>query len=215
MEATTAQIIIALVTLVGVLGTACVGLWGTFIKARYKLTQATAEMEFQSAALSFEDFLEDWDSIEKDIDTLQNNSPIDRFLILRAWNGMLEPRWTTAIYQRRQGLQEPIGYTHFELDTDYQQKLQEISIRSNMVLTIEQMPEGKIKDIFLAEGVKHAVMFLIDRKEMKGSKTKAITYCTFATHEDTPIAHDHLVRCAQIVGRLKGASLAFQTRAAT
>jgi len=92
--------------------------WYKLSIERRKVDQAQLEMRFQRAALSFPEFVEEWTDIQQALLDLMETTSVDRFLILRAWNGHLEPRWTTAMYQMRTGVEVPVAYVHFELDRD-------------------------------------------------------------------------------------------------
>lgn len=176
----------------------------------HKLHQAESELKLQQKALDFGAFIEEWAGTHKDILHLLENSCIDRFLIFRAWNGMLAPRWTTAVFQVRLGEQEPVSYVHFELDTDYVSRLKEVSIMNVMAFEVEALPDCAIKRVYEAEGVKHAIWCHISSEEISGSDTVAHTYCSFATHDPEQIEQTLITRCSILAGRLKGIALSFQ-----
>jgi hypothetical protein len=164
---------------------------------------AEAELRIQRAALGFSDFVQEWNAITADLDFLLNETAIDRFLILRAWNGRLDPRWTTAVFQYRKGRQQPVNYVHFELDIDYVSRLREIGNRNLIHFNVIDLPESAIKSVYLAEGVKAAAWFHLHTYNLTDSDSAAITYCSFATHEDEGINDATLIRCKLIVDRLK------------
>lgn len=172
--------------------------------------QAELEMKFQRAALSFSSYLEEWSVIEAEARRILEETVVDRFMILRAWNGTHDPRWTTAVYQMRLAGQEPVQYVHFELDEDYQTRLREISARNYIHFMVNDIPDSNIRRIYEAEGVTNSAWFLIDEQKPEGTDAKAITYCSFATHKDEPMPEEVLTRCQVLVGRLKGASASFK-----
>lgn len=172
--------------------------------------QAENEMRFQRAALEFPDFIEEWSHISDDVVNLISETEIDRFLILRAWNGHLEPRWTTAVYQIRETGQKPIAYVHFELDKDYVSRLREISIANTMFFETDHIPESVIKDVYKVEGITSALWaHLHSTATLEGGQ--AHTYCSFATHEGK-ISLETQTRCRILTGRLKGIAMAFEKK---
>lgn len=215
MELDYTEVVVSAIGLLGVLISAWYGYRTKYRgeeQESHRADQAENEMKFQRAALSFAAYLEEWAVIESDARYLLENTNVDRFMILRAWNGARDPKWTTSVYQMRMEGQEPIQYVHFELDADYQSRLREISDRRFMTFAVDEIPESFIKRIYQAEGVKHSSWFLIDEHELEredGNKAKAITYCSFATHGDEPLTPDELTRCQILVGRLKACSASF------
>ena len=173
-------------------------------RAKRERDQAENEMGFQKAALSFTDFVGEWGEIEKELHSLVKETDIDRFLILRAWNGTLKPKWTTAVYQYREGSQEPRSYIHFELDDDYAFRLSQIISTGSLVFAVEEIPDSYVRQIYNAEGVKHSAWFFLSRKELETNKDcVAISYCSFATHSDEQLDENTLTRCRILVSRLK------------
>ena len=203
------EIAVALIT---TLGGMVVGLIGLY-KARqttHRLGQAENELKLQQRALDFGAFMEEFAGTHENILHLLENTNLDRFLMLRAWNGKLAPRWTTAVFQMRLGEQEPISYVHFELDVDYVSRLKEVSIRNVIAFDVASLPDCSIKSVYEAEGVKHAIWCHIMSEEIAGSETVAHTYCSFATHDDEPIAQTTITRCSILAGRLKGIAHSFK-----
>ena len=202
-------IISAILGFLGVCITAGFG-YAKWKKENKKAQQAESEMKFQRAALSFEEFLEEWAVIHHELKDLLETTCLDRFLILRAWNGHHEPRWTTAVFQIRLGNQEAVSYVHYELDTDYQSRIREISLRNDMTFSTKDLPASGIKEVYQAEGVKAAAWFLINEDVLENSGSKAVTYCSFATKSEEKIPDEVMTRCRILVGRLKGAALSFK-----
>jgi hypothetical protein len=202
-------IVVAMISCIGVIVSAVYG----YLKIReqnHRVQQAEAEMKFQKKALGFASFVEEWAAIEQEAQDIMKNTCIDRFLILRAWNGMLDPRWTTAIYQMRMEGQSPVSYVHFELDIDYQARLREISgRRTSMRFKVNEIPPSRVKDVYDIEGIKSAAWFHLHTEKIPDSSTVGITYCSFATHEDVEIDDATMTRLGILVSRLKGAVLSF------
>jgi hypothetical protein len=192
--------------------TALCGLVVYYLKYKEKARecdQAIREMRFQRAALSFPDFVAEWGEASKDLINLLETTCIDRFMILRAWNGHLEPRWTTSVYQLRSGDQAPIAYIHFELDQDYVIKVRETVASGSMYMTTETMEPSEIRSVYEAEGVTASLWAHIDTFDVPGSTSKAVAYCSFATHDPAGIDAHTQTLCKIVTGRLKGLAHSF------
>lgn len=203
------DVVVAFVGLCGILITAWVG-HRQFLKEYHKRTMAEREMKFQRVALDFADFMQEWDETAAQIKDLMQNTNIDRFLLLRAWNGYLNPMWTTAVFQIRQEGQHMVSYQHFELDKDYVSRLQRIaSNRVNVWRTDEMSDDCAIKAVYIAEGVSSSMWCHIDHKKLGGTESATHTYCSFATHKGD-IDDVTATKCALIACRLKGVSEIFR-----
>lgn len=204
------EIIVALLGFLGI----CASSWIGWVKWRAQAQRALRteqELKFQAGALDFSAFLQEWDGVHHDLKTLMEETEIDRFLILRAWNGTLAPRWTTAVFQMRQGNQDPISYVHFELDEDYVARLRTIAKDGPVLLDVEHTPPSAIKDIYEAEGVTASAWFHLETSTIpEAPGCAAITYCSFATHDLEKMNDSTFTRCRTIAGRLKGVSAAFR-----
>jgi hypothetical protein len=201
------QVIAAIIGAIGVVIAAIIG-YMSQRRTRRKLQQAESEVTLQRAAMDFAQFMEEWHETTHEIERLFKETNIDRFLILRAWNGSLDPRWTTAVFQMREGDQEVVSYVHYELDVDYVSRLREISLRNTMQFNVCDLPsDSDIKHIYENEGVTAAIWSHIDTRKV-GKDSSAITYCSFATHDGT-IDEATAFRCKLIAGRLKGVSGGF------
>lgn len=173
--------------------------------AHRKSDATERELKFQAAALSWDDFVSEWAELNDEILRLIADTNIDRFLILRAWNGSMSPLWATAFLQIRDDGQMPVAYIHVELDDDYVERLHKTVRHGHIVFGVGEQPDGVlIKGIYTAEGVKHSAWFFVSKRELEGSDSAALTYCSFATHKDEPIDEGTLTRCKLIVSRLKG-----------
>ena len=173
-----------------------------------KTNRAEHEMSFTRAALDFGQFIHDWGSTHDEIVDLLNKTSVDRFMVLRAWNGISTPKWTTAVLQIRSGGQEPISYVHFELDNDYVGRLNDIRFSQTAYYDTASMAESAIKKVYEAEGVTGSLWAMIERRS--GTRgAEAVTYCSFATHEEGGLTESDQTRCRIVAGRLKGISEAF------
>lgn len=177
-----------------------------------QLEQATNEIHFQREALDVTAFINDWSGMLQELAALMADTKIDRFLILRAWNGHLEPRWTSAIYQLHENPKKLTSYIHVELDEDYINRLRRMMAAGPVVFTTEGVEEAAlIRGIYETEGVKEAMWAHIETLGIPGTLTKAITYCSFATSEPGGLDVVARTRANLIVGRLKGLASGFTT----
>lgn len=171
-------------------------------KDKRALAQAEAEINKTREMLDFTEFANNWSEIQNEIQKLIETTPVDRFLILKAWNGVNAPRWTSALIQIRSSGQSPVPYLHIELDTDYVEKLRATAEESTSYYVIDKIPESMIKSFYKAEGVKASLWAIIGKIKGKGD-TQAVTYCSFATHDDSLLDEDTRTKCRIIVDRLK------------
>ena len=168
----------------------------------HKLTQAKNEMGLRRESLGFARFTSEWNETQKDLNKLMADTQVDRFLIFNAWNGTLSPDWTTAVFQMRKGDQHYIDYVHAELDDAYRTILRGIEVASFAVLKTSDLT-GLIKEFYLAEGVIESVWFFIDAKTIEDGSSRALSYCSFATHNLDGFNAGDVARCRAVVGRLK------------
>lgn len=182
--------------------------WFKWSKERSKRLQAENEIKFNRAALQFPDFVHEWDHIGAELANLVETTEVDRILILRAWNGTLEPRWTTAVYQLRQGAQSPISYVHFELDSDYVDRIRQVVQKGSGYWEVHEMPDSAIRSVYEAEGVKSSFWSHIDSVRTDDHGSTGITYASFSSHEG-PLSPETQTKCRILTGRLKGLAAYF------
>lgn len=206
------EIIIASLSLIGVLATAFVAVKKIRITNK-ELLLAEKELEFQSHALSFGAFLEDWQGTSREMRNLMRDTEIDRILIFRAWNGSLAPKWTTAVYQMREEGQEPIQYVHFELDEDYVERLRKIVSNGILTFSVDQIEDSFIKSVYNAEGVKSSCWAYINSQQPKDSDAVSISYASFSSTESDRLSPDTVTKCRILAGRLKGLASNFDLEA--
>lgn len=198
------EIIIALLGVFGTLGSALIG--QLRVKRAQRQEQAAErEMGLQRRALDldFSSFAREWQEFNHELRTLIDETEVDRFLILRAWNGRLSPKWTTATLQVRTEGQKIYNYVHFELDADYVSRMQQTISNGAIRFQVKDISgDSLIKDVYEAEGVVSSAWFHIASHSLD-EEAKAISYCSFASH-DEPISDETMTRCRILVGRLKG-----------
>lgn len=202
------EIVVALIGLSGVILTAGIGVMRVQLE-RKRLNQAEHEVRFQRAALGFPEFVEEWGEIGAELIKLMEETTIDRFMVLRAWNGHLEPRWTTAVYQLRAAGQAPVAYIHFELDQDYISRVQKIVQEGPQLMVTAKLPHSEIKRVYKAEGVTASMWAHLDTFQSSDGVSKALAYCSFGTHSHELIDDATQTRCRILVGRLKGLAVSF------
>jgi len=172
------EIIIAIIGASGVVLAAFATHMGNL---KHKLSQAEHEVKFQRAAMGFHEFMQEWGETSKELHALMRETEIDRFIVLRAWNGRLEPRWCTAIYQMRMAGNKPISYIHLDLDDDYRDRLRVVGQCDYIYFDIATIPDSMIKDIYTAEEVKAALWCHLDSVVLSDGSATAVSYCSFAT----------------------------------
>lgn len=180
--------------------------------ARRQVDIAERELSFQSYALDFSAFLQDWQNTFDELNNIIQQTEIDRILILRAWNGALAPRWTTAVYQLRESGQEPRQYVHFELDSDYVERLKQVCGTGSIHFSVDSVqPDNvKIKQVYEAEGVKSSYWAHIETLKLSNSTAQAIAYISFSSHSFDEISEKTRTRCMIMAGRLKGIAANFR-----
>lgn len=200
-EIFTNEVIIALISAVSLIVVAFINKVKTN-KLNYQLSQANNEMSLRRDVLSFSRFTSEWNETLKDLTKLMEQTEVDRFLILTAWNGSLAPNWTTASFQLRSGNQQYVDYIHAELDNEYREILRNLEVSSYLTYKTKDI-KGLIKDYYEAEGVVESAWFFIDSKSTNDGKSRAITYCSFASHKAEGFNDGDVARCRAVVGRLK------------
>jgi hypothetical protein len=197
------QLLIAAIGAISAILTAYMSyLWQTKKEVDRQLDAYKKEIEFKQDTFDLSDFLIDWNRFYWELQKLMSETVLDRFLILRAWNGVIDPRFTTAVLQIRQGNQSPVSYIHVELDNDYVDKLMRIKARGHEYFIVDQENDSLIKRIYQAEGVKAALWVYLESKEHDGSVR--MSYCSFATHDDRGFTECEITRMVLLFGQLKG-----------
>lgn len=203
------EVIIAVITAVSAVLVVAVPL---ALKAHYEKTradQAETDRVQQTTTLDFTSFMTEWGEVLKDLKSLMAETSVDRFLILRAWNGTQDPEWTTAVFQYREGAQEYINYVHFKLDTDYIKRLKEIENHGIKRYIVKDMPnETAIRYVYESEGVTEAVWCFLGDKTLENGN-RAVAYCSFATHTDEPLSDAVITRCRVVSDRVAGLASLF------
>lgn len=164
---------------------------------------AEAELSTGRSSLDFATLLEEWSLFENELRDLLETTEIDRFIIFRAWNGYLSPKWTTSLYQQRTADQKIQSYIHFEIDQDYVNRLKEVNSHRIKKWKTNELSEGVLKEVYEAEGVKSTLWAHIYTKE-PSDKVKAMTYCSFSSHKTDTISKTTENKCKIIANMLTG-----------
>ena len=190
---------------------ALIAIYATYKHKNKELDMTQAELDFQRYSLDFGQFLNEWGDTHQEILNLINTTKIDQFMILRAWNGENNPKWTTSVLQIRESDHKPVSYIHFELDSDYVNRLRSLKISNYNYHTTEDLPDCAVKDVYLVEGVKSSLWALIGFSDVIDGK-QAVTYCSFTTRDPEPITPEEVTKCKILMGRLKGIQNLFTER---
>lgn len=202
------QIITSLITAGGVVVTAFLGLLAAYLSrgkrvAEDRLRQAEDEIDFQANAITFADYFERIAPITEAIQELMETTCIDRYIAFRAWNGKLEPRWTTAVLVMHNS-SRPMRYIHWELDEHYRDMLRELSKTGELYCITEKMEDSKLRTAYEAEQVTAAYLNHIAHMTMPhDTERKAVFYCSFATHSGE-IDQRTRLQCLAISSQLRG-----------
>lgn len=200
------DVVVALLGVVGVVFTAVLG-YLSVRKQRLRTDNAEAELRVQSAALDFSSFIAEWTAVYDEVSALFEETCVDRFLIFRAWNGKLEPRWATSVHQMRKGGQYPISYVHVELDSDYVDRVRQTVKKGVIYFETDPDEDTLIHRVYRAEGVTASIWCHLSSDSLFDARAVALSYCSFATHDPGGIPPDVQVRCRLIASRLRGVAL--------
>lgn len=200
-------IITSLVALAGVCFTAWLGFLAARLKSSEKrLEQAEDELQWQSNAISFTNYLGRMAPIAAEMQAIMEATNIDRIIVFRAWNGWLEPRWTTAVFKLTSGSKTPFHYVHWELDEDYRDRLRHIDKHGHAYYSVDDMGDCAIKSLYTAEGVTASLWTHIAHLDTEKKDKKALIYASFATHKGA-LDHRTITQCLVIANQLRGALL--------
>jgi len=201
------DVLIAAVAALGAIGTAAVGAWGNMHRSRGVVSRReadTARKELAHTKQTFEvsEFLSNWDAFYWRLQKLMNDTGLDRFLLLRAWNGKNDPKYTTAVIQIREGAQQPVSYVHVELDDDYIRRLIKVRKEGFIYFVVNEINDGLIKSIYQSEGVKASLWVFLSEEAQEGGSVR-LTYASFATHKSEGFSNDEVTQMRLLFASLK------------
>lgn len=194
-------LLVAWLSFAGIVVTGLSGILVAVIRAargmKARVEVAEREVSFQTVALSFTDLVYQFGKLDNKIWQLLEETEIDRVLVLRAYNGRMDPKWTTAVRQWRARGQRGMTYCRVELDEDYVGRLRKLVNGGDVLVDTQAESEAAtlIGRIYEAEGVQHAAWYFVGMKEISESPSSVmITYVSAATHGDEPLKHGSLMR---------------------
>lgn len=139
--------------------------------------------------------------IHREIDDIMSSTRTDRFLILRAENGMTDPKYATAVYVQHRNHPVPT-YFRLKVDDEYRKMLRDAESQGLVRLKVDAMPDSLLKNIYMGEGVKYSNCYFIARRDAEDGKS-VLTYCTLATHEDQPFTNAEEMKQLIFVSKLR------------
>ena len=207
------DVVLGLFALVGTLGGAYLAYKAkasaTVKKAVIPMTNSEKDRAYVKSGKDFVNYLKVWNSIEADITNLLSNSCIDRFVLLRGWNGIRDPKYTTAIYQYKSKSDKYQKFEAVELDLDYRDKLRK-TYEGPVVFNIAEQKESLVKSIYELEGIKCAVWYYIISSSVDGVEERATTYCSFGSSSVDSMDPATLMRAQLLVSRIKAVMHKFE-----
>lgn len=111
----------------------------------------------------------------------------DRFLILIAINGKVDFRTVSVIFEQHKNSTSSAiaSYKNLRVDMDYVNMLKKAEKESIVILDVDKMEPSLLKEIYLAEGVKHSRVRHLLRKPLD-NENHCLIYSSIATHEKLP-----------------------------
>lgn len=202
MELITAEVIAGIS---GIL-VALISVWGA--KQKVNLAAAEGELDSKRKSLSLKVDANRWSSVDDAIKALiqDPNNSIDRVLLLRGWNGWRDPHYATAVHQWRAEGQIQVDYLSVPLDKNYVNRMEDMHNNPPHVIDVDALknilPWDLITRLYISEQIKHSVWLPVAKTEIRlssfygifrwfGLKVRAVTFVSFATHDDEPISPDY------------------------
>lgn len=178
------------------------------VKANKTVSHQEKELKIRHQALALPIDLKDWSTIQFNVDKLLDNTSVDRFLVLRAFNGKLDPQWTTAIYQLKRGHMGEIpkieSYVHFGLDDHYRELLVKIHNEEYTEFFTEDLPEkALIRSVYENEEVATSRWYKV--KSVEYDDSVAVVYVSFSKFIKEEFTASERNQCAVIVNEIKSA----------
>lgn len=196
------SIVVAIIGSSGLVITAYIGSNARQLKA--KLEQAHVQIRHKSKTNSFTAIAASWEYIRCQIDMLVKETKADRFLLLSSNNGYLEPRWTTAYVQIREGGQDVFVYRDYEIDDDYRGRLIYIKNNSYAIYKTKDMPKGEVKAIYEREKIHEAFWFYLGKSQIPGTQIFEISFFSLATHGLESFSGEEIQKFISFGNELKG-----------
>ena len=160
------------------------------------------QLEHRADSLALKIDLSKWSSINQEIRSLMDDSCIDSFFVLNAFNGFQDPKWATAVYQVQKDNNMVVSYVDFSIDSHYVDVLKKIRTNGVEVIHAEDLPESLIRALYHTDGVLASAWFHLTDKQLPNGGV-ALTYCTFSSRTCTEV--DAMERCTIIANKIKSA----------
>ncbi len=122
--------------------------------------------------------------IHAEVLDLMCETSVDRFLILRAENGVDEPKYATVIYEQHKGRPYIIAtaaYVHISTDEEYRRMLKTAEATGICRMSTASMPDCILKRVYQHEKVEYSNCFFLGRTDL-GNGRAVVCYMTCATH---------------------------------
>lgn len=208
------QIIVALVGMFGTLA----GAVGAYFAVRnrneadrhkHRASQAESEIGLQRIAFDFTRYMHEWSILEAEVEWVLENTNIDRWLMLVAFNGIYDPRWVSDVVQKRSQGQMPTSFRHLDVDEHYGDMLRDIQRYGHTRIVVDDMPNGMLKNIYINEGVIDSFIEHIETREDIAEGAAAITICSYATHSANGLTDEDIRHASLLSAKIKGFAALF------
>ena len=174
------------------------------------LTMAEREKKYHASGKDLIAYISFWNDLEREVGALLDSSPLDRFVILRGWNGIRAPTFTTAIYQYKSNSADYLKFDHVELDKDYTDRLRD-TYQGPQAFSVKDLGDDiLIKRIYNAEGILSSVWFYIISQEVEGVPERATVYCSFGSTSVEHLDATTLMRAELVVSKIRAIMYKFR-----
>lgn len=137
-------------------------------------------------------------ALNKHVESIFQETRIDRFLILFAVNGKDTVKYATVCYEKNKSsnhLGAIYRYIRLEVDTHYQNLLKQVEAMGSVHLIVKEMPKCMLKTIYQSreEEIKFSTVKFIKRIEVD-DLNDIIVYSSMATaHNEDLTDEEHLI----------------------
>jgi hypothetical protein len=163
----------------------------------------------KDASLSLEMDLSLLNSIQELASNILMKTSAERLLILTATNGKKDMRFANAIYEHHDTnpkVNLSVGatgkYVKFEFDSYYKEMLKQAELYGSVVYKVGEMVSCDLKHIYIAEQIKHSVIFFLIRTKIDEDNDRMF-YCSIASHQDEPFTEAELIIMKTYLSNLK------------
>lgn len=178
------------------------GFLAAWVPKNNKSRLQTTQLEHRADSLALKIDLTKWSAINQEIRRLMDETCVDSFFILNAFNGYQDPQWATAVYQMQKDNNMITSYVDFNVDQHYVTTLKKIRNNGLEVIHAEDLPESLIKALYHTDGILASAWFHLEDKQLSDGGV-ALTYCTFSSRTCSDV--DAIERCTIIANKIKSA----------